>query len=852
MARRGTFGRAPRTAPNLTNTLISIAREMQNRRDQNIMDAWKGGGEFEGKPVTDEMVLAHWKGRLEGLSKDDPMYDTYKTAFTQYTYAIEESKQSTLYAQGKIGDAAMAGFYLKWAKHPDIPHNSEFYRVLQRDGAQFIRAASAKGKAEAARRKEQAYQDNLAGLHKKNEAGGEFMTEVLTIMAQVGSADHAITGLIGAPGSNSDLTQFDSSDPEQMLRMLSFITPTTPAGPDERQPAVGSSAVLYHDPITGLPVTGADIVKKMKTLDPSYKGGMLDLATVRASIKSQLNGIQARIDLANSTGHISDANSFKKQQEYVATLGRQVNAWPVEQDYMHLRSAYQQVINDTSALPGAKVDAWNKYQTGLMNLSEDPRIAADDRFRSSLVGEAQGSAGTVTMAESFTQAANTQPDPNSDVAQNKLHIEALQADMDLLKNDPLNYAYTTGTYDGQGLFTAKVGGPALGVASVESIKAFGGSPQHIFAPTSGGAPTPILVVDMPVTAVARNPDGSNVNLDNTNPVASVYQVSIGGTTMKVYGFDTKDAQGNVTRMYSAEPPWDENKVRTSTSKGGGIVLDMTNAIAPGAGGFTLKGGHGATRGAKGKAAELYMDPKTAALSSDPTRFQAGGGAGYDPFTDFYSPTLAALMSTPEGHKTLSGLQKDPLFMEQMQYEAYTAAGGKVPMSDSTWKTGVGADPMKYGKYQNQNVLAGNVSAEGVTKWFQSLWTSNDKTGTMYPLDNAARLNGDPKQQYGLKGDTLLPMDALKGSPMAALGTGTIDGTNQLWKGKQQDDQLAIKLQGSLKLPSYSSPVPTPAPAMTPGSPMATIKPFVAPTPPPPAPPGPSSSSGNRWQYERNL
>ena len=72
MARGGNFGRVPRAAPSLTNLLVSIAREMQSARDKNIMDAWKGGGLFEGKEVTDEMVLDHWKKRMDGVSPDDP------------------------------------------------------------------------------------------------------------------------------------------------------------------------------------------------------------------------------------------------------------------------------------------------------------------------------------------------------------------------------------------------------------------------------------------------------------------------------------------------------------------------------------------------------------------------------------------------------------------------------------------------------------------------------------------------------------------------------------------------------------------------------------------------------------
>ena len=94
MATRGKFGRYPTTStqPSLANTIVAIAREMQNQRDSNIMSAWQKGGTFEGKPVTDEMVLAHWKERMRHVSKDDPLYDQYSETVDQLHYSIAESK----------------------------------------------------------------------------------------------------------------------------------------------------------------------------------------------------------------------------------------------------------------------------------------------------------------------------------------------------------------------------------------------------------------------------------------------------------------------------------------------------------------------------------------------------------------------------------------------------------------------------------------------------------------------------------------------------------------------------------------------------------------------------------------
>src|SRR5512138_1618276 len=92
-SRRGSFGLQPRVAPNITGQIVALAREYAAKRDANIMDAWRNGGTFEGKKVTDEMVLAYWKEKQEGLSKDDPNYNANANQIMQLQYGIEQSKQ---------------------------------------------------------------------------------------------------------------------------------------------------------------------------------------------------------------------------------------------------------------------------------------------------------------------------------------------------------------------------------------------------------------------------------------------------------------------------------------------------------------------------------------------------------------------------------------------------------------------------------------------------------------------------------------------------------------------------------------------------------------------------------------
>jgi hypothetical protein len=143
MARTGRFGRLPRAAPNLSSTIVSLAREMAALEDSNILNAWEEGGLYKGKKVTDSMLLDHFRKRRDGLSKTDPLWDKWDQALTNYTFSIEESKMSLKYAQHKVGEGQMAAFYTSWAKK--LPTDSEAYRELMRSAAQFADAASSGG-----------------------------------------------------------------------------------------------------------------------------------------------------------------------------------------------------------------------------------------------------------------------------------------------------------------------------------------------------------------------------------------------------------------------------------------------------------------------------------------------------------------------------------------------------------------------------------------------------------------------------------------------------------------------------------------------------------------------------------
>ena len=210
MARRGKFGRQPPVAPDLTSTIVSLSRQMMSQEDTNIMDAWQNGGLYEGKPVTDDMVLAHWKSRSEAVDKSDPLYDTYNDQYLQLQFKIGEDKAATLYAQGKLDDNGMAKFYLDWAKK--TPVDSFFYRHIQQQAAKFLDAAKSKATAASNKAKTDAYNAKQADLEKGN-ATGNLLTWALTGLATTHN-------LLGADDTKGLL---DLSDPAALLQLIDGI-----------------------------------------------------------------------------------------------------------------------------------------------------------------------------------------------------------------------------------------------------------------------------------------------------------------------------------------------------------------------------------------------------------------------------------------------------------------------------------------------------------------------------------------------------------------------------------------------------------------------------------------------------
>ena len=98
MARTGRFGHLPGSAPDLTGTIVALMEAYERQRDSNIIDAWQNGGEFEGRPVTDERLMQWYKTRRSQFTKDDPEYDywdhVHAHKFALFAEKFEQESQA--------------------------------------------------------------------------------------------------------------------------------------------------------------------------------------------------------------------------------------------------------------------------------------------------------------------------------------------------------------------------------------------------------------------------------------------------------------------------------------------------------------------------------------------------------------------------------------------------------------------------------------------------------------------------------------------------------------------------------------------------------------------------------------
>jgi hypothetical protein len=800
VARTGRFGRQPRQAQSLTNTLVAIAREFQNQRAQNIMDAWQKGGTFEGKKATDSVVLAFWKDKMSGVSKDDPLYDTYKNAHSQLDYSIAESKMTAGYATKKYSDGQMVSFYLNWAKK--VPKDSEFYRVLQRDAGQYMRTQQATSRASSDQLRELRYQKAQAGTQKQMEAGGEYVIDTLRRIAQSGYVNGGIASVISGPGSGSDLTDFDPNDPDVMLRLIAAITTRENpgaetkkrVGPDgvvtgDKGEFIGNPDTLYHDD-DGRPVTGTDIMRVLGNRVPGLTEGQpFTINLVTDILDTQMAGLNERIARAKKTGHMTDVASLTKSKGYVATLKRQAAAYPVQRAYEEARADYDAVVGDKSSSPAAVLKAWDEYSATLTSLSNDPRIAADDATRTRLIAERDGTTGVPTLHETFTGLGNADFDAASakDSAENAANIQFLRDQTEAVATSEGAIVWTYGELDSNGIFQPKSGGTRIGAATIDAVKGGGANMQAItIDDPRGGVPITMMVTGTPIYAVAKHPEtGDPLSSSNSNPIGWAYDIPKGDTFETQYGIQTKAGL-----VFSADPPYDPSLPTTNSGKGGPhIEVDLSAYVARSLGydGLDPVTGQYATKPALDtdvdlpggihvveagiwnartrtvKPGTIVFDPQDAAQSTD-TR---NGIGTPDPISDFTSLTLSNLMMSYDGRAILSNLDKYPEFKQTIDRDVYTYAGYQQDVKTGAWVPGTNADPNKLAEAMGQRDMV--VNAKTFTDFVSTAASTWQRTVTGSPFLGGDKKTGNSGVGFTAEGFAKLATDLVQGTPFEALG-----------------------------------------------------------------------------------
>jgi hypothetical protein len=557
MARRGRFGRLPRSAPDLTSTIVAILREYQSQRDTNIQDAWEKGGTFEGKKVTDEMILQHWKDRRNEVSRDDPLWDSYNQSVNNLTFGISNSKQELGYAQKKINDTQMAAFYTQWAGH--YPQNSEAWRRMMNLAAQYSERAKAASSSGGHASRESNYQNNVFKAQSKGIAF-DTVTNILTEMART-------TGILNDDKETLSDTRAYEDDSGRLLQLIDTFN-TAKTIPDGKGGLI--DMVKYRKGLT-------EYIRKNG--DPNFDGdfsyqGWLGMRQGKAS------ALNTWLRLAQQTGHKGDITKVTKQLASFAGDSLRIGLIDEQKSYEEYRHAWNAVLSDPNSSPIEKKQATDLYTQQLEGLKNratgerggDPMVGSS--FEGHLNNELIALSGQPINAptpwdDTRGAIAAAKPDPkDSDAFQTAQSVNALNADVPLL----FDGQHAMVLVDASGKFALAGGGVETkvvplnmlpdntafiaGVHGPGSVTLIGADGQAHTLGTDGivtgirGAPVNVQGQQVNPQTGIPIPDGWAKPQTNTSDtdVANIFTMPDGS---KVYQY--VDTYGK--KQYSEVPPW---------------------------------------------------------------------------------------------------------------------------------------------------------------------------------------------------------------------------------------------------------------------------------------------------------
>jgi hypothetical protein len=668
--------------------------------------------------------------------------------------------------------------------------------VLQRDAAGFTRAAKARSDAEVKRLAELKYRNDQKSIYDKDIAPGTFVLDTMNMLAKRGLRPAGGNPLIDP--MNGQLYQFDAGDVQDMLGMIANLTEhDDPVGGKKGTLTSVTDNVLYHTD-DGKPFTGTDFLNKLKSF--GYTGKTLTLDGMYAFVSTQRDGLVKAQHLAEKTGHLTDAQNFAKAAATNGEIGREIKAWPVEQNYLSARETRNRVLNDPSSSQQDIKTAVDEYRSQLLKYADDPAVASNDVFRNKLIAEANGDETVTTLAEDFT-GLNTGT-PAKDVADTNIKYDRAVAQIDAVANGEGQIVWTTGEYDKQTHeFKPGPGGSSIGAATQQDIlNHSGGVPtQTIFMPDKGGRFSPVTVMGQPITAHSYGADGSELPIkDGTNPVVGYVYATPNGRQMVSYSDGGKPPKTLVSDI--KDSPWGSGATLTENGKGFDLRISAPSSADQLANsGFTIE------TDSQNRQKMVY-DPKAAMLATDKEHANLIVNGGGDPHTDFRSINMAYYASDVEGHSSLTNLNRNPAFRAEVDAETRVATGftGQVdPKTGAVTWTGGDQTQLDRGFQQNGNTVTGgrvmggtyedrSVPAAELTPDQRYENGGINQFNNLNPLGYAGDGAPDPLASTQLAGSSFSKM-------VGHLQTGTL--TPKPDAGTSQSGFGDIKLGNTLKVPT---------------------------------------------------
>lgn len=569
------------------------------REDQDILNAWSKGDLLDGKRVTDGMLLAHWRNRLKGLVSGDPLYDEYRSLLNQSEFAIEESRMTLRYAQGKATDSDMAAFYGRWAARN--PTDSEMYRTLQRDAAQYLARVRQASQAAARRALAADYDRRMTALENQQQSG-RFVTALITTLAQQGVAGRGaflpqvpIGGLAGATGL-SNIEDMPPLGAEQLMWAIGQVN--VQPGPPPRMPHPGLAGKdwqperpqeewIFTDD-QGKRWTRGEILGTLRDLDPSFDG-VLTMDYVADRLQAQVNAIQQQIRIATGAGKASHVDNLRQRLSAVTEQMQMARAVPVIQRYVEIRQRMEEIFSDPSLLPAAHAALIRAELAKIGQLANDPSIANDGNLQSRLRGEATLQAGTVTVWEDMfgtrgvgqaTEATTGTGAVRTDVGRTALIFSTMQGVVDdvakgrgILTQGTRAFDSASGTFT----FTPEPGGRQWGTATPDVLSALPGASgaQMTLVPNGDGRGVSLAyIVPRPIFAVVRDQRLQDIQYRGVDePVGWYFEQVVNGQV--ITSFLMEGVNG---RYVSTEPGFDPALLRNAIREDGYMKIDISAAI----------------------------------------------------------------------------------------------------------------------------------------------------------------------------------------------------------------------------------------------------------------------------------